>query len=324
MTSSIPCFLTINDAYVRHACVVIVSAACNSKSRLAFYILHSSLTPESKKELESMKAICDFDLEYVPLEKNMLKSMNVEHEYLTIETCYRLLIPTLRPELEKAIYLDADIVVRHDLAELWNENIEGRYAGVVEEIIRDIGIKDYDSIFPTRRYFNAGVLLLNLKKIGQDIPLSRFLEIELRLRAVLTHHDQDVLNIAFGGNVKYLPLKWNVTFFSFNSKRRYPKTFGFTKDDVVASRENPAIVHFIGAGKPWLVPCGFMASPFVMEYFKYLDKITKGNSYHDAVKKHPWSLQETIVYLWRHPFHFIRPKTYAIMKAKRKLAAGNA
>lgn len=323
MSSSIPCFLAINDAYVQHACVVIASAACNSNSRLAFYILNSSLSPESKKKIESLRGLCEFDLEYIQINENIMGGMRIRDEHITIETCYRLLIPTLRPELDKAIYLDADLVVRHDLTELWEMDVEGCYAGVVEDVVADIKVENYDSIFPTRRYFNAGVILLNLKKIRQDISFARFVEIERRHRAALRHQDQDVLNIAFGGNVRYLPLKWNVTFFFFNPRRRFPKTLGFTTAEVVAAREDPAIIHFIGAYKPWIVPCGFMSSPYAGEYFKYLDTIIKGNTYAEAIKNFP-RVRDFFVYWWRHPFFFLRPKTYAILKAKRKFSIKNA
>jgi len=323
MPDSIPCFLAINDAYVQHASVVIVSAASNSKSRLAFHILHSSLSPESKKQIESLKTLRDFDLEYIRVDEKATGGIQIKDEHISIETCYRLLIPTLRPELDKAIYLDADLVVRHDLSELWAMDIEGTCAGVVEDMVFDSKFENYDAIFPTRRYFNAGVLLLNLKKIRREIPFARFMEIERRHRAALRHQDQDLLNIAFGGNVTYLPLKWNVTLLFFNPARRFPKTLGFTKAEVVAARENPAIAHFIGSHKPWLVPCGFMASPYAPEYFKYLDKITKGNSYAEAVKKFPRA-RDFLVYWRRHPFFFLRPKTYALLKAKRKFSIGNA
>jgi lipopolysaccharide biosynthesis glycosyltransferase len=301
---------------------MIASAACNSKSRLAFHILNSSLTAESKKKIESIRELCDFDLEYIRLDENSTGGMQVRDAHISIETCYRLLIPALRPELGKAIYLDADIVVRHDLAELWRMDIGDCYAGVVEDMLHKVKIENYDAIFPTRRYFNAGVLLLNLEKIRRDIPFARFVAIESRHRAALRHQDQDVLNIAFGGNVKYLPLKWNVNFLFFNPKWRFPKTLGFTKADVVAAREDPAIVHFIGSHKPWTVPCGFMASPYAGEYFKYLDKITKGNNYAEAVKKFP-RVRDFFSYWWRHPFFFLRPKTYALLKAKRKFSIEN-
>jgi lipopolysaccharide biosynthesis glycosyltransferase len=322
MTSSIPIFLAINDAYVRHACVAIVSAVCNSKSRLAFFILHSSLSAESQRQIESVRKIRDFDLEFVQIDERSVAGVKIRDERISIETCYRLLVPSMFPALEKAVYLDADIVIRHDIAELWETDVEECYAGVVEDFIR-VKINDYDTIFPTRRYFNAGVLLLNLKKIRKDIPFVRFVEIERRHRAMLRHQDQDVLNIAFGGNVRYLPLKWNVTFLFFNPERKFPKTLGFTMDEVVAARENPAIVHFIGSLKPWVVPCGFMSSPYAPEYFKWLDKLTTGENYAEAVKRFPW-MRDFFVFWWRHPLFFLRPKTYALLKVRRKFSAENA
>jgi hypothetical protein len=63
-----------------------------------------------------------------------------------------------------------------------------------------------------------------------------------------------------------------------------------------------------------------MSSPYAMEYFRYLDKITNENNYSEAVKKFPLA-RDFLIFWWRHPLFFVRPRTYAVLKVKRKFAA---
>ncbi len=84
-------------------------------------------------------------------------------------TYFRLFIPDLYPDFNKAIYLDSDIVLMSDVAELYNINIERNLLGVVaddiiqkneifqEYVEKVVGVESY------KTYFNAGVLLMNLE-----------------------------------------------------------------------------------------------------------------------------------------------------------------
>ena len=75
---------------------------------------------------------------------------NADKRRFTIGAFYRLFIPFVLPaEIEKAIYLDGDIIVNMDINELWQIDLEDAPLGVVNT--------------PRARYFNTGFLFMNLK-----------------------------------------------------------------------------------------------------------------------------------------------------------------
>jgi len=273
MPENIPIFLAFDDNYCVHARATMKSVLANTLTPVAFHILHTGLSDSNKDTLLSLAAPARTtpaasSVRFLRVSKDVFDDFKMNIKHITVETCFRLMIAELAPELDKAIYLDCDVIVRQDIAELWDADIEGVFAGVVEDLFKP---PNDEKLFAPHRYFNAGVLLLNCKKIRERFSLSDFLEIERAHRADFSCQDQDVLNYAFAGDVKFLPPKWNVTHCFFGPARKFSPRLGYTKEEIKNARENPAIVHFIHTKKPWLVPCGFAASPYANEYFKYAD-----------------------------------------------------
>jgi lipopolysaccharide biosynthesis glycosyltransferase len=166
-------------------------------------------------------------------------------------TYWRLLLPKLlyRYNVEKAIYLDADVLVKKKLQELYDTDINGyACAGVV-----DVYSKRELHRLNLRQDFviNGGVLLMNIPLMAAiDWPTRA---IELNLQKLIKWVDQDVLNCVLDGRIKCLPAKWNV------------QSMDFGKNEV----EDLAIVHFTEGGnaKPWSINC---QHPMVGLYRYYL------------------------------------------------------
>ena len=129
---------------------------------------------------------------------------SVINSYVSIATFYRLLIPQLfSTDIDKCIYLDSDIIVNLDIAELWRIELGDKVLGVIPEILnrndvhrafalcRDGLVKDDD-------YFNAGVLLMNLNAFRNEKKIlttwAKLLEKNL---AYGNYLDQDALNCCF-------------------------------------------------------------------------------------------------------------------------------
>jgi lipopolysaccharide biosynthesis glycosyltransferase len=177
---------------------------------------------------------------------------------------YRLLIPDLLPNYKKCLYLDTDIVVRHDLTELFNTDLEDFYiAGINERhaVIDEFKYLSSINLHGAKHYINSGVLVMNLDLMRKD-------HLKEKLVSTAKHGvdgekafmwaDQDALNIVCRGRVKLLDLKFNVFPGIFDSildsedflskmKEFYgEKQFGEACND-------PLILHFAG-GKPWKSP----------------------------------------------------------------------
>lgn len=194
--------------------------------------------------------------------------------HITSPTYYRLKIPQiLPPECKIAIYLDIDIIVKHDLAVLSNLNLgEDLIAGVVaagfqlcESCInyhKSIGIED------TKNYVNAGVTLWNVERLRrmQDMPV--LLE-QLALKN-FDCQDQDVINLAFQGRIKMLPLKYNyMTKYDSQVKKRVVDMLDiYGEAEIEEALNNPTIIHYADRDKPW----NYMYTPHNSEWWRYAVK----------------------------------------------------
>ncbi len=179
----------------------------------------------------------------------------------TPETYFRLFLPQILGNYEKVLYLDADIVICHDVAELYRIDLGDALLGAVRDPIISgsnkspaynkhddmvkLGIKNiYD-------YFQAGVLLINLKKISQDNLCERMIEYASTHDCDLV--DQDVLNLFCQGQVKFIDNKWNVDVNNIAMKV-VPYAPAAMWKEYRENRENAYIYHFAGADKPWNDP----------------------------------------------------------------------
>ena len=95
----------------------VLDASPNGRFRVV--CLLSEEIPDRMKDKLSWLDEDRLSLEFIPL-KGRLEGIYIDPRY-TEAASLRLLLPELLPELERIIYLDCDIIVRQDLARLWNE-----------------------------------------------------------------------------------------------------------------------------------------------------------------------------------------------------------
>lgn len=179
----------------------------------------------------------------------------------TPETYFRLFLPKILKNYEKVLYLDADMVVCHDVAELYHTDLEGALLGAVRDPIisgsnkspaynrhdemEKLGIKNiYD-------YFQAGVLLIDLKKLSENGLCDKMIEYASTHECDLV--DQDVLNLFCQGRVKFIDNKWNVDVNNIAMKV-VPYAPAAMWKEYRENRECAYIYHFAGADKPWNNP----------------------------------------------------------------------
>ena len=191
----------------------------------------------------------------------------VKCDYITKATYYRLFIDRmLNSDIDKVLYLDSDIVVDKSLETLWNSNISNYAVGCVtdmSEAKHDYNRLDFD---PKLGYFNAGVLLINLKYWRDHHIIDEFVNIIINHPEMIEQHDQDVLNIVLCKNKFTLPLTYNVQN-GFLFKPEYleldEKKY---KMDLEQAVQNPVIIHYTAVIKPWHLECNH---PLRKRWFKY-------------------------------------------------------
>ena len=165
--------------------------------------------------------------------------------YLTMASYLRLFLTEfLNPTIEKVLYLDCDIIVNGDIGELWETELGEAYLAATPEpyFAQHPGFERGDT------YISAGVLLINVARWRAENVLPRFLQFATEHAAVLTCHDQDVLNNVFKGRIRFLDYRWN---FQTSFADMEPENLKMDAATFREVRSSPPIVHFTGKYKPW-------------------------------------------------------------------------
>ena len=211
------CFAT-DDNYIPLLAVAIASLLDNSSEENFYkiYVLTTQLKEENIQKILKLKKP-NSSIRFVSLAKELDKYTDLFHlrDYYSKETYYRIFIPNLFPQYKKVLYLDCDIVVLKDVAELYNTGLHINYvAAVQEEVMQTYDVfgnyvEKNDGI-KREEYFNAGILLINCKKFRENLMAERFVDL-LNRYTFRVVQDEDYLNILCKDHVKWLPLGWNKT-----------------------------------------------------------------------------------------------------------------
>lgn len=215
----IPVFFALDDNYVPFFAVAIKSLITNASKNYFYnvHLLNDGISEENKLRLkeyqtENSRFIFDDVSGYVDKIKSRLK--DVLRDYYTTSIFYRLFIAALYPDYEKAIYLDCDIVVKGDISKLYSIDLGDKIFGAVPDDViashpvfrnyaeRGVGVK-YD------RYFNSGVLLMNLNAYRKEKIQEKFVFYLIRYNFAAAAPDQDYLNALCKDKVLYLERGWD-------------------------------------------------------------------------------------------------------------------
>ena len=172
------------------------------------------------------------------------------------EMYYRLLLTDiLDKEIDRILYLDTDMIVNKEISDFYFSDFEGSLMTVAKDPVFDYTLtlnnpstKARNDFFRHLRdneglnYFCSGMLLMNIAKLREEYSLNRYLEIFDSLRDKAALYDQDLLNYAHRGQVRYVD---NTVYgvFTWDSHNK-----GRTYEDI---KNNAAIVHFTAPAKPW-------------------------------------------------------------------------
>lgn len=249
----------------------------NPERQLILYILDGGISGANKDKLLKTLNSDRIQVNWIKptaeqIRKTLLKCRASNHP---ISNYYRLLLPSIIPtEFKKVIYLDSDIVVEGDLAELWNIDIENCYLLAVQDPIHcKVLAADHlkslhlekQGITPECKYLNAGLLVINLDKWRADQIAERVLEY-IGNHPDLPFPDQDAINIVLANQWKEISPLWNqIHIVHVFEPHESPYDESIYSDLV----EKPYVIHYTSRPKPWGKDC---THPQADRYFKYLDQ----------------------------------------------------
>ena len=270
LDNSINIVLTSSDIYASYTSVTIASILSNTPQNrnIKFYIITEDFSDKNKQLIEWLKSIHDFEIEYKYINCKELNLPIAPQSRVSNIAYARLLIGSLFPNLKKCIICDSDLVFNHNIAELYDIDLENKIVSIAADPLQREG-KDYWweqlNVSPQYPYLNTGVILADVEKFRKHNIEKNIFENYGIYRYQVHFIDQDLLYMTLSNNNKLLDSRWN-----------YLPNIYYTDTSLKNELKNNAFVyHFGGGAKPWISEN--------VEYFQIWWKYAKLSPFYEKI-----------------------------------------
>jgi|GEM_PF-4199094 len=240
--------VSCNKSYIEPMKTMIYSLRQNTSATLVHvYFLNLSLSSQEIASFASfVSEIKDCELTVLPCPSRLFTNLK-SWGYFTIDTYARLIVhDLLPPDVKRALWLDADVVVVKNIDQLYLTDMGNAYVAVCPEDNQDspekMELRARMKLSDSRVIFYAGTLLYNLARLRDDFPDYGLLRFARDKSDQLVYLDQDVLNAAVGHNVVFV----ETSLYCYCIGPLVFATITRTKE-----MNRAAIIHYAGPYKPW-------------------------------------------------------------------------
>lgn len=266
----------------------------NSNQSLIFHVFANSI---ATVDVERLRILADTGAVLIHLyyiNPNIFQSLQTTSNY-TVATYNRFIVAKLlHPEVDKVIYMDADMVCKGNLGELVMISFEDNIAMVVHDQGKFVAGHMKTLELKHNRYFNAGMLYIDLQAWNENQISEQAIEMLQKRKFFLL--DQDALNILLDGRAKFIDRKWNEI---CNMEKKNSKI----SDEAV-------LVHFASRNKPWHIWCIHPEKALFIHYskaslWKDVPFFTQPHSYKEMKKMgaamlHHGNYREAVSWYWKY------------------------
>lgn len=248
----------------------------NRNVHFVIYILDGGIQEDNKKKIYQLfDAYGSAPVWCLATSINKELGIKVSMDRGSISQFSRLFLARFLPQgIERVLYLDCDTLIIQSIQELWQMALMGKTVAALKDPFskyyrRNLGLSDHETLL------NSGVLLIDLFKWRANHFEDKLLNIILKYKGHIPQGDQGALNVALAGQILPFNPKFNaITLFydfSYSDMMLYrkPPTGYYSRDEVTAAKNQPAIVHFTSSFlsvRPWVKGC---THPFVNEWLTY-------------------------------------------------------
>lgn len=241
------------------------------------FVIDAGISKKRKRRVERVveqHAPGGATLQWLHPARDALKGL-AGNEHLPRSAYYRLLIPDLLPgDIEKAIYLDSDVLVLEDLRRLWNIDVGTRSHLAVHDLGQPYVSSSWEAVPDYReqglpadaKYFNSGVMLINLRYWRAERVAERVAEyVRGHDPKDLRFLDQAGLNAVLAGEWGELDPRWNQMhgIYEYDSWEESP----LDRQGYDGMLNRPHLIHYTYTPKPWQPGC---RHPRRRLYLRYL------------------------------------------------------
>lgn len=243
----VPIVMFTDNNYVIPTIVTITSLIENKNvnTEYSIYVLGNNLSIDSLRLLNSISEVTAEN------HKSRFSQFDGTHQHVSSTDLFKFDLPETFPMYDKILYMDVDMIVQGDLSSLYSTELNDNYVAAVKDMHGMVSGQHHSRnglVF----YFNAGLMLLNLKKMREDTISDKLVDFKL-------HKDQgffmsqDSLNCVFKQKVICLPPRYNYMGPNLDkyTKNEIMEFYGISENEYEQVVNNATIVHLTNKKKPW-------------------------------------------------------------------------
>lgn len=253
----------IDNNFARCCASSIASFCINNKNKnFSFHVVVNNFSEINKKRMQDLAQQYTTNIIIYEINISLLEQYKLPTQtHWPIAMYFRFILPLVLNNVDKLIYIDADIFCLNNAEELFNIDLEGNIIGAVaeqkEDYCKRLNLENHI-------YFNSGLLVIDINKWNKFNTIEKLLYNIKANPEKFKCPDQDALNLILIKKVKYVSSKFNW----FNWSNVWKKD---TKKDIV-------LIHFGSHPKPWNYT--WYTNPHCNKY--------NINIYRDFEKLTPW------------------------------------
>ncbi len=248
-----------DEGYAMPTGVAIYSLKRNraATSRYCVYVLCNNVSSKTCERFMSMSEE-NFEIVLMNVTKDAehYKRVELRNMHVTGTSLFKFDLPKYFPQLDKLLYVDGDVLIQHDLRDIYETDVSDVYLAAVEDmkamtcynppILVKLGLDH-------KQYFHTGMMVMNLKKLRENKIPEKLLK--YRISGINYFQDQDAFNAVTDEKVVYLSPLANYCFAldkEFTAEEILTYYHIENEPTDTAERQNKAIIfHMPGPYKPW-------------------------------------------------------------------------
>jgi len=247
--------VTSDDSYIQHLGCMLISLFNNAANPqlVHIYFLDHGVNTASRNSVINICSKYKAEVHFINIDPVIFENFYISGHVNQV-SYYRILAPEILPNsIKRFIYLDSDLIISGDIESLYDTDLREQIIGAVLDPIGSERFSDLN--ISNKRYFNAGVLVVDIEKWKESDITVKTLDFIKNFTGELKFWDQDALNAVLFDSWSEVDISWNV------------QTSMFVGDEYRESVSVPQIIHYTSEKKPWNIICNH---PFKEQYYVYL------------------------------------------------------
>lgn len=303
-----------DDSYCRHLLVSIMSLLEHNTefSSINIFVLSNSISEDKRKLLTDVAASYGAEICFVAF-SSLAEKLHTDGTF-SVSSFGRLFLDDFIPK-DKVLYLDCDSVINDSFYKLMQTNMDNNICCAVQDNVSSY-YKKAIGLQPNDVYFNAGFLLIDLKKWREEKMQEKAIQMIEHFHGSVPHHDQGVLNSICYKRIKQLHPKYNFQcpMFEYTPKELQVMNPGYySAEELQQAKQSPVFIHYTEgfSNRPWRDTC---THPYMQLYRGYQDRTPfAGQLDHAPINRN----SQILLFVYKHfPFFIYRVLLSVILQIK--------